>query len=192
MVFPLLASATASRTHHQDPSTGGDRLPCARSWAYHEQRYVEQRPLFAAPSCAAKHDQDVEEAFTQKRVYVCAGEWRSRRKNSGPGRRSPPGGVLRAAALKAHWPFPSRLARHARLGLLTHRHDRKQQRQRLRGWEGTLSQTRGPHGCLIAGGAEGCMWLHGGAQRPQPRRWERGGARQRLGGNHRGKPTEDG
>ncbi|KAL9821538.1 uncharacterized protein GJ701_016628 isoform 4-T4 [Geothlypis trichas] len=89
MVFPLLASATASRTHHQDPSTGGDRLPCARSWAYHEQsfllcnphgeRYVEQRPLFAAPSCAAKHDQDVEEAFTQKRVYVCAGEWRSRR-----------------------------------------------------------------------------------------------------------------
>ncbi|KAL9821537.1 uncharacterized protein GJ701_016628 isoform 3-T3 [Geothlypis trichas] len=190
MVFPLLASATASRTHHQDPSTGGDRLPCARSWAYHEQvrraATVVRCPFLrckARPRCGGG-------IHAEARVRMC--RRMALQKNSGPGRRSPPGGVLRAAALKAHWPFPSRLARHARLGLLTHRHDRKQQRQRLRGWEGTLSQTRGPHGCLIAGGAEGCMWLHGGAQRPQPRRWERGGARQRLGGNHRGKPTEDG
>ncbi|XP_077027856.1 uncharacterized protein LOC143692161 isoform X2 [Agelaius phoeniceus] len=116
VVFPLLPSATAGRTHHRDPSTGGDRLPCSRSWAYpeqsfllcnpHRERHVEQRPLFAAPSCAAKHDQDVEEAFTQKRVYVCAGEWRFRRKNSVPRRRSPPGGVLRAASPEST-PAPS-------------------------------------------------------------------------------------
>ncbi|XP_039585982.1 uncharacterized protein LOC120512104 [Passer montanus] len=130
VVFPLLPSATAGRTHHRNPSTGGDRLPCARSRVYPDQSFLLCNPhcerhggsLLAAPSCAAKYDQDVEEAFTQKCVYVCAGEWHFRRTlfpAASPARRHTAG------------------SRPWLVSPLGYRHDRKQQRRRLRGWEGT-------------------------------------------------------
>ncbi|XP_074389001.1 uncharacterized protein LOC141727102 [Zonotrichia albicollis] len=166
VVFPLLPSAAAGRAHHRDPSTGGDRLPCARSWVYpeqsflicnpHRERYVEQPPLFAAPSCAAEHHQDVKEAFAQKRVYVCAGEWRFRRALS------PAAGprlevYCRQPALKARRPLPSRLAR-----LAAH----SPARQKTAKAEAAVlgrhpSPTRDRSGCLSAGGPEGCVRLHG-------------------------------
>lgn len=46
VVFPLLPSATGC-THHRNSSTGGDWLPCARSWAHPDQ--VGVRLLRSSP-----------------------------------------------------------------------------------------------------------------------------------------------
>lgn len=112
------------------------------------------------------------------------------RKNSVPRRQSPP--TWRGTAGSRPWrhagPFPD-----ACLGSpLSYWHDRKQQRQRLRGWEGNhgepLGQTREQ---------PQCGWHRGLYAAAQPCRaypasaCERGETGGRLRGNHRRMPTED-